>query len=76
MTTCKVPWCEEAASRPHPFCSTHWRMLPIALRARLNEHYRRGQEYHMIEPTQEYRETARACVEWLKVKSGGSYAAR
>jgi hypothetical protein len=62
--TCHWPGCEEKVPPKLWGCKDHWYRLPVALRRRIEQTYRPGQETDK-RPSQAYINAARAVQEWI-----------
>ncbi len=67
MRICEVPECKETRSARLPFCAGHYSRLPKVFRRKLTALRRPGQEYAMVQPSNQYLATVRAAADWLLV---------
>lgn len=68
MRICELPGCNQTRPVRLPFCSGHYARLPKVFRRKLTLLRRPGQEYAMVQPTNQYLATVAAAVRWLQVQ--------
>ena len=66
---CHAEGCEVRVPPAMFMCKPHWFSLPKAMRDEIWDVYEPGQEQRM-DPTDEYIEVARRCVEWVAKREG------
>jgi len=69
--TCHWPGCDKQVPPAMWGCRPHWFALPKALRDRIWDTYRAGQEVTMT-PSAEYLDAADAVQEWICSHGGGA----
>lgn len=67
MRLCVVPDCGQERPRKGEFCFAHYHRLPSAIKRSLRKHRHAGQEYGLVQLSQQYLATVAGAVAWLRV---------